>query len=83
MNAGLEEEVIVEWQRDNVFADVSDIRVFIALSVEIRQVTKIGGRVDHEFIVVQDESVQVDRHQQDIAHRRRNRAQQSVSGKLY
>jgi len=54
MNAGFEEEVIVEWQRDDVFADVSYIRVFIALSVEIRQATKIGRRVDHELIVVQD-----------------------------
>jgi len=69
MNAGLEEEVILEWPRDDIFADVSNVRVFIALPIEIRQVTKIRRRVDHELIVVQDERVQVDRHQQDIAHK--------------
>jgi len=69
MNARLQQKVVLKRQRDYVFTDVSYIRVDITLPGAIRQATKIGRGVNDQLILIKDESVQMNRHQQDVAHR--------------
>src|SRR6185503_9584888 len=69
MNALFEKQIFVlKRRRDDLFANVGDVGIDVSFPCTERQTTKVGCRFHDRLIVVQDESIQVDWYQKDVAH---------------